>query len=135
MCTCVYVYACVSFKITFVCFSFGFFCAAIVHPPVSANVSVNQLARFNCTAVADVIEWLADGDPVNDMRVHAKGFYASNTRLLNSTIGLRQSNLSVEGWEENDYANITCVAFNFSNTLKVDKSDIVLLRVQGIETI
>ena len=114
-----------------VCFSFCLFCAAIVYPPVSANVSVNQLAMFNCTAVADVIEWLANNEPVSDEQ--AKGFHAS-TEPLNSMIGLRRSKLYVEGREENDNVSITCVAFNNSDPLNIDNSDPALLRVQGTRT-
>ena len=107
------------------------FCTAIVDPPVSANVSVNQTAVFTCTAVADFIEWTADKKPVQD--VEARGFHAS-TKPLNSVIGLRQSKLCVAGWEENDNVSIICVAFNGSNVFEIDMSDPVLLRVQGTGT-
>ena len=113
-----------------VCFSFCLSCAVIVYPPVSANVSVGQPAVFNCTAVADVIEWLADNEPVSDEDFHAKGFHAS-TKPPNSMIGLRRSKLHVEGREENNNVSITCVAFNKSNAFKIDKSNPALLRVQG----
>ena len=114
-------------------FVFLFVYAGIVYPPVSANVSVGQSAVFTCTAVADVIEWLADNEPVSDHKVHVKGFTA-HTEPLNSTTGFRQSKLRVAGQEENDNVSITCVAFNNSNLLKIDKSDPALLRVQGIGT-
>ena len=114
-------------------FVFLFVYAGIVYPPVSANICVGQSAVFSCTAVADVIEWLADNQPVSDHKVHIKGFNA-HTEPLNSTTVFRRSKLHVEGREENDNVSITCVAFNNSNLLKIDKSDPALLRVQGIGT-
>ena len=110
---------------------FLFVYTGIVYPPVSTNVSAGQTALFTCTAVADVIEWLADNEPVSDYKVHVKGFNA-HTEPLNSMIGLRRSNLSVAGREENDNVSITCVAFNNSNL--IDKSDPALLQVQGTQT-
>ena len=114
------------------CFSFCLFCAAILYPPVSANVSARQSTVFTCTAVADFIEWTVDNKPYQDVN----GFDA-DTEALNSTIGLRQSKLDVVGLEENDHVSIICLAFNESKSYgdwEIDKSDPVLLRVQGIET-
>ena len=114
-------------------FVFLFVYAGIVYPPVSANICVGQSAVFSCTAVADVIEWLADNQPVSDHKVHIKGFNA-HTEPLNNTTSFRQSKLHVAGREENDNVSIVCLAFNNSNFLKIDKSDSALLRVQGIGT-
>ena len=142
VCVCVCVSVIVFYSITIitirmtnmVCLSFCFFYAVIIYPPVSANVSAGQSAVFTCTALADVIEWTADNQPVSDHDVYAKGFHPSSTQLLNGTIGLRRSNLSVAGQEENDNVSITCVAFNKGDILESDTSDPVLLRVQGIGT-
>ena len=98
----------------------------ITIPPRAVNVSVNGAAVFNCTAVGNSFIWRANGIEIDE----GMGTILMQV-LVDGTEGIRRSTLRVSVSSTDNAANITCVAIS-SSPLSIDKSDPVLLLVQGI---
>ena len=111
------------------------FYAGIVTHPQSMNVSLNEFAMFNCTAIASLITWEIDGVLIDsDGDIRDKGFDNSAPLVtLNLTQDLRSTSLRVLGSPYSNNVSITCVAI-ISLTLAtndVNTSEPALLLVQG----
>ena len=109
-----------------------FFLGVVTHPQ-SMNVSINEFAVFNCTAIATSFTWEIDGVLIdNDLR--GKGFDDSAHKLtLNLTQNLRSTSLRVLGSPDNNNVSIRCVAIIplTSSTNDADTSEPALMLVQG----
>ena len=102
-------------------------------PPHSVNISVDEVAVFNCTAIATFIRWEADGQPLNNI-TRSKGFDDTAPIVaLNHTTGLHMRTLSVVGSPDTNGTNITCFALlRISSTMfGAAKSEPALILVQG----
>ena len=104
--------------------------AGIVTPPQSANVSLNEVAVFNCTAITTFINWEVNGQFVDD-QTRRKGFDDTASLVtLDAAKNLRMRVLRVLGSPDSNDSNITCVAIRLGlNTLR---SEPALILVQGI---
>ena len=97
-------------------------------PPRSANVSLNEVAVLNCTAIATFIDWEVNGQAV-DKSTRSKGFDDSTPLVtLNKQQNLRMRALGVTGSSDSNTTNIKCVAIH---NVPV-KSEPALILVQGI---
>ena len=96
------------------------------------NVSSGDQAVFNCTAIANFIEWEINGGTLNA----DQGFEELPIINLNVSQNLRQSTLRVEGSSASNNDSIVCVAllevapFMFA----ANRSEPALLLVQGTMT-
>ena len=102
-----------------------FFIDIVIHPQ-AVNVSINAVAEFTCTAVGNTITWRANGLQLdNDEETTIKSV------ILNGSINIRMSTLSLTVTSTNNATNITCFAVNFSPSITTAESHPVLLMVQG----
>ena len=99
----------------------------ILAHPKSVNVSLNGVAKFNCTAVVSAtIVWKKNGIDVNN----GIGIAITET-VVNEMQNIRTSSLKLMVSSlENKTANITCTAVKLSPFSK-DESEPALLFVQG----
>ena len=103
----------------------------IVIPPTPKNISLNEVAKLNCTAIATFIIWEVNGQPVGDL--DSPDFDSSaQTMLVNGTQNLRVRTLRVTGSSDSNGSNITCVAvLHTSATHPIAISEPALILVQG----
>ena len=104
-------------------FTYNF--ADIVKSPQSVNISLNGMALFTCIAIADIIDWNINDEPLDDRPGFDKTIVP-----LNQTQRLLRSTLRAVGSPENNNINITCVAFTLT-PLSIVSSEPALLRIQG----
>ena len=97
----------------------------ITIPPRAVNVSINEVAVFTCTAVGDIFGWQANGIDI-DTEIGT----VLTPVLVDEMEGIRRSTVRVPVSSTDNLANITCTAISLS-PLSIDKSDPVLLLVQG----
>ena len=106
--------------------------AIIFESPRSANIIQNRTSDFSCTAVADFINWLVNNQSI-DSQLNARGFEGGAIVIINSTLNLRERNLSVLGSTENNGSVVTCVAVIISPPSKATSKPVeVTVRQQGI---
>ena len=103
--------------------------AGIIIPPHSVNVSLNEVAEFNCTALhASTFFWLANNQTI----LNSNGIEISPVILVGAeSEGIRMSILRVAVSSIDNATNITCSAVTLSPFTK-NESDPALLLVQGI---
>ena len=109
----------------------------IVVPPKSVSIAVNATANFTCTAVAEDIEWEANGQTVDsDLRNRGFNDQAVPLTLLNATQNLRTRTLSVFGSADNNGSTITCVAIflppSFAFSLSKSEPAVLLVFEPGM---
>ena len=98
------------------------------------NISLNEFAMFNCTAIASLITWEINGVLINDGDLRDKGFDDSAPILtLDASQDLRGTSLRVLGSPDSNNVSITCVAITpitpFTND--VNTSEPALMLVYG----
>ena len=97
--------------------------ADITIPPQAVNVSVNRVAEFTCTAVANSFAWYTNGQQRdNEKRIVI-------TSVLVNEVHISTFRMIVSSTD--NASNITCIAFRLT-PLSSDKSDPALLLVQGL---
>ena len=106
--------------------------SGFVIPPQSVNISLNDVAEINCKAIATFINWVVNGQPL-DNAIRSKGFDDSLPIVtLNETRDLRMRTLRVVGSSDSDGANITCSVLLLTTTIfDVAESEPALILVQG----
>lgn len=89
----------------------------IIEPPVSVDISVNEVVNFTCEAnCSEEIRWEINNKPLSD------GQYENLTRdLLDRHSHLWITTIWIRGLPEYNGFNISCVAFNLLNC--ADPSD------------
>ena len=100
-------------------------------PPPPINISLNEVAVLNCTAIATFINWEVNGQPIDD---HISQDFDDSARpvLVNETQNLRMRTLRVTGSSDSNGSNITCVAvLATSTTHPIAISEPALILVQG----
>ena len=97
--------------------------ADITIPPQSVNISINGVAEFNCTAVANAFSWRANGQEI----ISGKGFVITYVFLA---LYIRMSTLRMMVSSTDNATNITCLVISLS-PFSFDISDPALLLVQG----
>ena len=98
----------------------------IIIPPQSVNISINEIAEFNCTAIASTFIWKANGITLkNTIQTQI-----SSPTAVNSTQGILMSSLLVTVSSADNATNITCTAF--SKLPVLNESEPAILLVQGI---
>ena len=104
----------------------------IVEAPKSANIIQNRTSVLSCTAVGQFINWLVNNRSI-DSELNARGFESSTTVIVNSSLNLRERNLSVLGSTENNGSVVTCVAVIISPQSTATSEPVeVTVRHQGI---
>ena len=103
-----------------------FIYADITIPPHSLNVSLNEVAEFNCTAFANTFLWIANNQSI----VINNGIEISPVIPVDEAINLRMSKLRVPVSAIDNATNITCSAV-ILDPLTIDESEPALLLVQG----
>lgn len=99
-----------------------------MNPPQSVNISLYEVTVFNCTADADVINWMVNETPM-DEAWKSKGFNDTAPLVrVSETQNLCWKPLTVVGSNYSNNVNISCVAITES-IHNVSKP--ALLRVQG----
>ena len=99
----------------------------ITIPPQSVNVTINTVAVFHCTGVANSFTWRANGQQLD----HGEGVTILPEVAVNETLQIRMSTLTVTVTSVENATNITCTAFRHY-PLSIDRSNPALLLVQGI---
>ena len=100
--------------------------ADITVPPRPVNISLNSVAEFTCTAVANGFAWKANGQQLDN-----EDEVAILNAPVNELLNIRISTLRVLVTSTDNDTNITCVVVSL-NPFTSDESDSVLLLVQGI---
>ena len=105
--------------------------AGIVSSPQSVNVSGDDHAVFNCTAIATFINWNVNGTSLN---AGTNGFEMQLTIDVNVSQDLRTAALRVVGSPDANNSSIECVALleQSNKTFDAISSAPALLLVQGI---
>ena len=103
-----------------------YFIADITIPPQAVNVSVNGVAEFNCTAVADTCVWKANEDKIDER----EGVKINLTSIMPNSTTIRLCLLKLTVTSTDNATNISCTAVKRSPFTNV-KSPSVLLHVQG----
>ena len=98
----------------------------IIIQPQSVNISINEIAEFNCTAIASTFIWKANGITLKNT-IQAQ---ISSPTAVNSTQGILMSSLLVTVSSADNATNITCTAF--SKLPVLNESEPAILLVQGI---
>ena len=98
----------------------------ITIPPQAVNVSINGVAEFTCTAVANSFTWHANGQQLSD-----RDGVSRTTVAVEEARDIRKSTLKMAVTATDNATNITCTAILLS-PLSSDESKPVLLLVQGI---
>ena len=83
------------------------------------------MGLFTCIAIADIIDWNINNEPLDDRPGFDKIIVP-----LNQTQRLYRSTLSAVGSPANNNISITCVAF-ILKPLSIVSSEPALLRIQG----
>ena len=103
--------------------------ADITIPPHSVNVSLNEVAEFNCTGVANTFFWKA-----NTLFLSNNGNEIFISPIIALDHDIRMSTLKVKVSSVDNATNITCSAITLT-TFIIDESEPALLLVQGIKNI
>ena len=98
--------------------------ADIIVPPQPVNTSINEVAEFNCTAIANVIIWKANGKTLQDTN------QIEIFDTVNASQGKSMSSLTISVSSVDNATNITCTAATVNNPT-VNESKPVVLLVQG----
>ena len=85
---------------------------------------------FNCTAIADFINWRIDGEPLN-ADLESRGFESQPLVNLDPSINSKMKSLKVNGSLDNSNTSIVCVAYPVQSSGKGCQSDPALLLVYG----
>ena len=93
--------------------------------PKSVNASLNSVAEFNCTAIANSFVWKANGVKINE----GIGMITQPI-LLNETLNIFKSTLRIMASSTDNAAEIICIAVKVT-PLSSDESGPALLLVQG----
>ena len=101
----------------------------ITIPPRDVNISINEVAEFNCTGVANGINWNKNGQPMSNSD---EGVNILPT-ILNAKQNIRMSTLRMKVTLTDNAANITCKAYILVPLS--EESSTALLLVQGIDYI
>ena len=102
--------------------------ADIIVPPQPVNTSINEVAGFNCTAIANVIIWKANGITLQDTN------QIEIFETANALQGIYMSVLTMSVSSVDNATNITCIAATIKNSMTaVNESKPVLLLVQGTD--
>ena len=123
---------CVAFHqfLTFHCLKCISCNADIIIPPQAVNVSINGVAEFSCTGVANSFVWEINGEQVDD---NGETFVVMTVRLNETQLNVRKSTLIMTMSSTDTAANITCTAISWlSNPITTAESDPALLLVQGM---
>ena len=106
--------------------------AGILAPPQSLNITINEVAVMNCTAVATYIDW--EVNHVSVLVYSDKGIIQSETVTHDAAQNLRTRKLWVTGSSDSDGARIVCVVtlFNSDDSHQTISSEPALVRVQGL---
>ena len=99
-----------------------FYLTDILIPPNSVNISLNEVAEFNCTAVTTSFVWKANGMSIN--------VGVSPITVVDESQSIRMSTLRVPVYSVDDATNITCTAIK-TPPLSIDESAPAFLQVQG----
>ena len=103
-----------------------FFFSEITNPPRPVNVSVNGVANFSCTAVAQAFRWEANGVQIDNTE-------EISINTVKEDGELRRSILSIKISSTDNATNITCTAISFESTVTcTNVSASALLLVQGM---
>ena len=100
------------------------------------NITINEVAVINCTAVATVIHW-----EINYFSILAysdKGFADSETELITDGAieNLHTKKLWVTGSPDSNGVQVVCVATLYSNgDYKITASEPALVLVQGLSAL
>ncbi|XP_019862186.1 PREDICTED: uncharacterized protein LOC100639045 isoform X2 [Amphimedon queenslandica] len=111
---------------------FGFFFLRLLFiqkitlQPVSINTTLNSTANFVCEANGDLLNFLVNNTPANEIR--ARGFMDDTTGISG---GGSRGNLTAKAYDINNNTNISCVASTLSPPSSVT-SDTVFLTIQGL---
>ena len=98
----------------------------IVSSPQSVNISLNKVAVFNCTAIADSINWLINGSPFDN-----RSKYHKITVTLNEAKSLHKSTLTANASPLNNKTKISCFVVTLKPFASLT-SEPALLLIQGI---
>ena len=100
--------------------------ADIIVLPQPVNTSISEVAGFNCTAIANVIIWKANGVALQDTnRIEI-------FETVNALQGIFMSTLTISVSSVDNATNITCIAASVKNSMTaVNESEPALLLVQG----
>ena len=122
---------CVAFHqfLTFHCFKCNSCNADIITHPQAVNVSINGVAEFSCTAVANSFVWEINGEQVDD---NGERFVVMTVQINKAQLNVRKSTLIMTMSSTDTAANITCTAISRSNPVTTAESDPALLLVQGM---
>ena len=100
--------------------------ADIIVSPQPVNTSINKVAEFNCTAIANVIIWKANGMTLQDTN------QIEIFETVNALQGIFMSTLAISVSSVDNATNITCISATITNSVTaVNESEPVLLLVQG----
>ena len=91
------------------------------------NITINKVAVFHCTGVANSFTWRANGQQLD----HGEGITILPEVPVNETLQIYMSTLRMAVTSVNNATNISCVAFSYS-PLSSDKSYPAMLLVQGM---
>ena len=98
----------------------------ITIPPQSVNVTINTVAVFHCSGVANSFTWRANGQQLD----HGERVAITPVSLVNETLQIRMSTLRMTVNSVENATNITCTAFRHT-PISIDRSNPALLLVQG----
>ena len=101
--------------------------ADITIPPRSVNISINEVAEFNCTAAASGLIWKSNGQQIHN---GDSGVVITPTQTLSENI--RMSTLRMTVTSTDNATNITCIAYSKPPTLSAESGPALLL-VQGMK--
>ena len=102
--------------------------ADIITPPQSLNISLNEVAEFNCTGIAETIAWKANGEEIVN---NGETIVIPTAIVVNQTQGILMSTVLLTASIVDNVTNITCIALSTS-PLSSDESEPALLLVQGL---
>ena len=100
---------------------------AIVIPPTPVNISLNEVAVLNCTAITTHIHWQVNGEPVDETWERKGIDGTASLRILNETQSLCMKSLTVVGSNYTNNINVVCAA----TILTTVYSEPVQILVQG----
>ena len=106
--------------------------SGIVSPPQSVNISLNEIAQINCTAIATFINWKVDGKIVDDLRNEGIDSFDDTASAVHLGENLLLVTLRVKGSPYSNNVNVTCVAIlSIGGDHTEAFSEPALLRVLG----
>ena len=83
------------------------FCTDIIIPPRAVNASINGVAEFTCTGVANSFTWEANGLQLDN----GPGVVIQPIIPVNETLNIRMSIFRIAVVSIKNATNITCTAF------------------------